>query len=91
MGQPFHVPLPLLSPVHLRTGITHVVTNPMPSLPPPIAYTEPQLLYLVSKIWEGGKWAGGRGEGWGQWKVVIYKACALGTLVLDNNYNPLIN
>lgn len=49
----------------------------------------PSSLYLASEVWEGGR--EGQGEMWGQRRVVIYKACALGTLVLDNNYSPLIN
>lgn len=49
-------------------------------------------LKLASEAWKGGKEGGQRwGERKGQWKVVIYKACALGTLVLDNNYSTLIN
>lgn len=56
---------------------------------PPIS--GPSSLYLASEVqeevMEGGS---GRVRGRGS-KVVIYKACALGTLVLDNNYSPLIN
>lgn len=66
---------------------------PHPGLTPPSLrlLSGPSSLYLVAETpgKEGGR--EGQGEGWGQRRVVIYKARALGTLVLDNNYSPLIN
>lgn len=73
-----------------RKGVSHIQVLHTP--PNTHSLLAPMSLKLASEAWKGGKEGGqGWGERKGQGKVVIYKACALGTLVLDNNYSTLIN
>lgn len=71
-----------------RKGVSHIQVLHTPP-PTHTAFLPPcPLNWLLRPGKEGGQ---GWGERKGQGKVVIYKACALGTLVLDNNYSTLIN
>lgn len=67
-----------------RKGVPYILVS---AHFPTVSYPA-QLLYLT---FEPCRKENGQGGVLGTGRAVIYKAHTLGTLVLDNNYSPLIN